>query len=422
MRHRTPRRKTLINYKEQLVLPRLPRCCWLNQFNQASNDTKKDEGNTHDALNVKESSKDPSQNEYNEKEVSRLLEESVTFNEVKNKSWSTSPYPEDIPLKQEEIKKKVDPSERTVFLFPGQGTIKVGTIKRYIQIPLAKELFQIANEILDYNLLKLCLDGPQEKLNRTEYNQAATVISSLAALEKIRKETPEAFEKCIGTAGYSVGEITSLIFSGVFTFEDGIRLAWARGKAMQLASDRVPQGMLSVFCLPSAELSEACKAAEEWARDVGIENPICRTAIFLCTQRKILGGNAETLKYIEKHQAKYGLTNVNKLPVSGAFHTPLMEPALKQVFNTLSAIEINEPRCQVYSNYKAEPYRNLRFLKKYVLKQMVSPVRWEQCVQKLYSRPDGVPFPQTYDVGSEGRMKTVLKLINAKASNSCIVV
>ena len=94
---------------------------------------------------------------------------------------------------------------------------------------------------------------------------------------------------------------------------------------MQLASDRVPQGVLSVFCSPSAELSEACKAAEGWARDLGIEKPICRTAIFLCTQRKILGGNAETLKYIQKHHTKYGLTNVNKLPVSGAFHTPLMD-------------------------------------------------------------------------------------------------
>lgn len=262
-----------ISFKK--VLPRLPRC-WLNQFNQASNDTKKDEDNTHDAVNIKEPPKDPSQNEYNEKEVLRLLEESATFNEVKNTSWSTSPYPADIPLNQEEIKKKVDPSEKTIFLFPGQGTIKVGAIKRYIKLPLAKELFQIANEILDYDLLKLCLDGPQEKLNRTEYNQAATVISSLAALEKIREETPEAFEKCVGTAGYSVGEITSLIFSGVFSFEDGIRLAWARGKAMQLASDRVPQGMLSVFCLPSAELSEACKAAEGWALDLGIENPVCR--------------------------------------------------------------------------------------------------------------------------------------------------
>lgn len=99
-----------------------------------------------------------------------------------------------------------------------------------------------------------------------------------------------------------------------------------------------------------------------------------------------------------------------------------MEPAIKSVFQMLNSIKINEPRCTVYSNYRGLPYNNLRYVKKYILKQIVSPVKWEQCLQNIYNRPKGTLFPETYDVGSEGRMRTILKFINAKASKSCTVI
>lgn len=88
----------------------------------------------------------------------------------------------------------------------------------------------------------------------------------------------------------------------------------------------------------------------------------------------------------------------------------------------LNSIKINEPRCTVYSNYRGLPYNNLLYVKKYILKQIVSPVKWEQCLQNIYNRPKGTLFPETYDVGSEGRMRTILKFINAKASRSCTVI
>nr|XP_012147764.1 PREDICTED: probable malonyl-CoA-acyl carrier protein transacylase, mitochondrial isoform X2 [Megachile rotundata] len=397
------------------LLPYLPKCYRINQYNQISNNATRDEGNISDTLHTEESLKDvcDNENELNEEKVSQLLKESATFTDATDKSWSTTPYPKDIVTKQNEERKEIDPTTKSVFLFPGQGTIKVGMIKKYIKFPVTKELFKIANEIINYDLLNLCMNGPQQKLNRTEYNQICTVVSSLAALEKVREESPEAFENCIATAGYSVGEITALIFSGAITFEDGIRLVWARGKAMQAASDKVPQGMVSVFCDINARLSEACTNAEKWALDLGVEQPTCR---------KILAGSEEALKYIKLHHAKYGLSNVNQLPVSGAFHTRLMEPALESVFQALKSIEVHEPRCKVYSNVTTTPYSNLRYMKKWIMKQIVSPVKWEQCMQKIYSRPDGVAFPQTYDVGSEGRMKSILNLINAKACKSCVVI
>lgn len=216
-----------------------------------------------------------------EEDLSRLLKEAATYSDAKDTNWSTSPYPADAPTSVEEVAKpKIDPLDTCVVLFPGQGTIKVGMVQKYLRFPQAKELFKIANEILDYDLLKLCLKGPQEKLDQTRYNQPATVVSSLAALEQLREERPRVFETCKAVAGYSVGELTALIFSGALSFEDGIRLVSVRGTAMQYASDKSPQGMLSVHCTPQAMLFEACKNAQKWAQDCGVEVPVCQWESF----------------------------------------------------------------------------------------------------------------------------------------------
>lgn len=259
------------------ILPCVPKCSRLVRVSQISNDSMKDESSNSEASNTDQFHEDSSQCSYKTQEVLHLLEKAATFDGVMDKNWMTTPYPKDIPLNyKEETKPSINPENTSVLLFPGQGIIKVGMIKKYMDYPAAKELFEITNEIINYDLLKLCLNGPQKELNRTEFNQAATVISSLVALEKIRAENPKVFETCVATAGYSVGEITALILSGIITFEDGIRLAWSRGKAMQYASDMVPQGMLSVFDTSKAKVSKACIEAENLARDMGIENPTCR--------------------------------------------------------------------------------------------------------------------------------------------------
>ncbi|XP_011696378.1 PREDICTED: probable malonyl-CoA-acyl carrier protein transacylase, mitochondrial [Wasmannia auropunctata] len=359
-----------------------------------------------------------------EESVSRLLKEAATYRDAKDTNWATSPYPADAPTSVEEevVKPKLNPLDTCVVLFPGQGTIKVGAVQKYLRFPQAKALFEIANEILDYNLLKLCLKGPQEKLDQTRFNQPATVVSSLAALEQLREERPRVFETCKAAVGYSVGELTALIFSGAISFEDGVRLVSVRGAAMQYAADKCSQGMLSVYCTPEAEVSKACKDAEKWAQDCGVETPVCQVAIYLCTQSKILAGNTQALEYIEKNAKKYGLSKLTRLPVSGAFHTKLMEPALKSFGKMLHTLEFNDFRCHVYSNWKGHEYGNPSLIKKYLTKQIVLPVRWEQTIQLVYNRPTGTAFPRTFDVGSGGRMSTILKLINGKAHEHCIVV
>ncbi|XP_076647832.1 malonyl-CoA-acyl carrier protein transacylase beg [Halictus rubicundus] len=407
-------RRTLSN---RISFP-LPKNVWLGYCNKFSSDVIKDDGSESES--AKESVNN-AESAYDTEEVTKLLEESATYKNTGDTNWATTPYPKDITIPTEK-KQTIDPTTTCVLLFPGQGTIKVGMVKKYLHYPAAKELFDIANEIVDYNLLNICLNGPQDKLDRTEFNQIATVVSSLAALEKVREDRPSVFNSCVATAGYSVGEITALILSGVLSFEDGIRLVHVRGKAMQQASNLVPQGMLSITCTPKSQVLEACKEAEKWAMDMGVERPVCRVAIYLCTEKKILAGNNEALEYIEKNQKKFALTNVTRLPVSGAFHTPLMDSSLKHVSRIINTFTLDEPRCKVYSNYRAEPYANINCVKRYICKQIVSPVKWEQCIQRIYNRPQDMQFPITYDIASEGRMRTILKFINAKASRSCTVI
>lgn len=261
--------------------PCLSRLLFLRQVNNYSDSTttKNDSSNTSNISETQnECAASDVESSLGEENVSRLLKEAATYSDVKDTNWTTSPYPAGAPtsIEKEVVKPKIDPLDTCIVLFPGQGTIKVGMVQKYLRFPQARELFEIANEILRYNLLELCLKGPQEKLNQTCFNQPATVVSSLAALEQLREERPRVFETCKAAVGYSVGELTALIFSGALSFENGIRLVSVRGAAMQYASNKCPQGMLSVQCSPQASVSQACKDAEKWVQDCGIEIPVCQ--------------------------------------------------------------------------------------------------------------------------------------------------
>lgn len=267
-----------LSSKTTPCLSRLLTWCRIKKFSDST--AAKD---SDDPSNVNESQSVHSVNDVDttstgEENVARLLKESATYSDAKDTSWSTSPYPAGVPpsVQNEEAKPQINPLETCVLLFPGQGTLKVGSVKKYIRFPQAKELFEIANEILGYDLLSLCLKGPQKKLDETRFNQPATVVVSLAALEKLREERPRVFETCKCAVGYSIGELTSLIFSGALTFEDGIRLVSVRGAAMEYASKKVPQGMMSVHCTPEARVYDACKDATKWALNIGVDNPICQ--------------------------------------------------------------------------------------------------------------------------------------------------
>jgi len=170
-----------------------------------------------------------------------------------------------------------DLSAKSVIMFPGQGAQFVGMGKEVLGVPSVRELYDEASQILGYDLLKLSVEGPQEVLDQTSYCQAATVVSSLAAVEFLYQESPVAVEECLAVAGFSVGELTAAIFTGALTLTEGISLVKVRGEAMQAAAEATPQGMVTVFVGADNKLGFGCEVAREWCRrHHGIEDPVCQ--------------------------------------------------------------------------------------------------------------------------------------------------
>lgn len=157
-----------------------------------------------------------------------LLKNSSSFQDSKPASqeqqWATLPYPKGIKthLESQPSKVKIDPNDTSIILFPGQGTQYVGMSKNLMKFPKARDLFELSNYILGYDLLKLCYQGPKSSLDQTKYCQPAILVCSLAAIERLKEERPSAIENCVATAGFSLGELTALIFAGAIGFERGI--------------------------------------------------------------------------------------------------------------------------------------------------------------------------------------------------------
>ena len=246
----------------------------------------------------------------------------------------------------------VDLSDKSVLLFPGQGSQFVGMGKKLLETPSVKELYSEASQILNYDLLNLCLNGPKTTLDETQYCQAATVVTSLAAVEMLYRRSPEVVENCMAVAGFSVGEITAAIFTGALSLGEGINLVKVRGEAMQAASELEESGMMTVFVGADNDLAFGCKVAREWAnRHHDIEDPICQVANHLYCGAKVVAGHTVALNFLEQNKADFKIRKTSRLPVSGGFHTLLMEPAMEPFKVALQNSKVKDPRVPIYSNY-----------------------------------------------------------------------
>ncbi|KAG7176258.1 malonyl-CoA-acyl carrier protein transacylase-like, partial [Homarus americanus] len=328
--------------------------------------------------------------------------------------WTQGPYPHHSNYKQSQAKNskrpKVDPRETSIVLFPGQGAQYVGMGKELLKFPNVQEMYECASQILGYDLLGVCLQGPSQKLNKTIHQQPAIVVSSLAAIEKLRDERPSALESCVGVAGFSVGEITALTFAGALSFEDAIRLVKVRAEAMQLASEITPSGMMTVMYGPDSRLGFACSVAKEFCQRKELQEVDCRIASYLYPHCKVIAGNDEALAFIDLNKSDFKLRRLKRLPVSGAFHTDLMSPAAATVKEV------------IHSNIDGKYYKNTGQIYKQLPKQIYSPVKWEQTMHILYERSHGIGFPKTYECGPGKSLKAILKMCNAKAWDSCFSI
>lgn len=256
----------------------------------------------------------------------------------------------------------------------------------------------------------------------TVHAQPAIAVTSLASLEKLREERPRAIDNCVATAGFSLGEITALIFAGSIPFDQGVKLIQVRAEAMQIASDETPSGMATVLYGADSDLGLACVKAKDWCIERGVENPECNIANYLFPHCKVVAGNLEALNFLEKNAKQFKLRRVKRLPVSGAFHTNLMEPALEPFREALKQIKIEKPFINVHSNIDGKVYRNVDQILRQLPKQIVKPVKWEQLLHIIYERPQGDKFPRTFECAPGRSLSTILKQVNAKAWDTSFIV
>lgn len=297
---------------------------------------------------------------------------------------------------------------RIGFLFPGQGAQHVGMGRKLVEeYPKARELFDRANEILGYDLAKLCFEGPAEELDTTVISQPAIFVTSLAALEKLRADSPDIVLACEMAAGLSLGEYTALVFSGAISFEEGLRLVQRRGQAMQDAADATPSGMVSVLLLDLEKVQEIRQQASE----VGL----IEIANYLCPGNLVLSGvNAACERAIELAEAAGG--RVVPLAVAGAFHTQIMVPADATLGEALSATTVQTPEIPVISNVDAEAHQDPQDLRDVLVRQVVSPVRWEDCMRKMLD----AGIDEFYEIGPGRVLTGLLKRIHRKTP--CTVI
>jgi [acyl-carrier-protein] S-malonyltransferase len=294
----------------------------------------------------------------------------------------------------------------TAFLFPGQGAQYVGMAKALCeQLPAARRLFDEAAEVLGYDLLALCTNGPEEKLNSTVVSQPAIFVASLAALEALRQQEPDAEQDATAAAGLSLGEYTALVFAGALSFRDGLKVVQKRGEAMQAAADARPSGMVAVLGPDLASVEQLC----DQARGDGV----LQLANYLCPGNLVASGDRAACDALAKLAEAAG-ARVVRLPVAGAFHTNLMKPADDALAAALADVAMLPPRLPVWSNVDARPHTDPVEIRRLLVRQVVSPVHWEQTMRGLLE----AGIERFYELGPKrvlaGLLKRVLRKVDCR--------
>lgn len=266
---------------------------------------------------------------------------------------------------------------RLAVMFPGQGAQFLGMGKDMADaFPEAREIFDRADAALagDLELSRICFEGPEERVNATDVCQPGILVTSVAILAALEKRGFDPASACM-TAGLSLGEYTAHVLAGSLSLEDAVRLVRKRGCYMLEASRAQPSGMLSLLGADRAA-AEAIAAEAASAGIIAVAN-------LNAPGQVVLSGAVEALDAAEQAAPAHGVRKCRRLVVSGAFHSPIMNPAAEKLAADLAAVEFRAPRIPVISNVTAEPVTDPESIRDLLARQVVSPVRWADSIEVM---------------------------------------
>jgi len=287
---------------------------------------------------------------------------------------------------------------KTALLFPGQGAQHIGMGVDLLEShPQARELFDAAEKLTALPLRKLCSEGPEDQLARTDIAQPAIFTVSAAMLSCAGKAIAA---DC--AAGLSLGEYTALYAAGAMDFQTGVKLVARLGELMQQAAMAVSSGMVSIIGLDEAKAAELCTAAAD--------GQVLACANFNCPGQIVLSGEQAACERAAALAEQFGASGAVPLKVAGAFHSEVMRPAAEAFAETLAGISFTQPRFEVVSNVDAQAYRSTAEIKEKLVAQLVSPVRWQQCMERLL----GTGVEKYYEVGPGRVLAGLMRRIDRK--------
>lgn len=255
------------------------------------------------------------------------------------------------------------------YIFPGQGAQFTGMgLDLYENSPLAQELFERANDILGFPITDIMFEGTAEQLKETKVTQPAIFLHSVI----LAKVLGDSFQPEM-VAGHSLGELSALVANGVLSFEDGLKLVSKRALAMQKACEIAPSTMAAVLGLEDKVVEETCAEIDG----------VVVAANYNCPGQLVISGEIEAVEKACKILTEKGARRALLLPVGGAFHSPMMEPAREELAAAIEETEFNEPTCPVYQNVTAKAVTNAGEIKKNLMIQLTAPVRWTQSIQQM---------------------------------------
>ena len=258
------------------------------------------------------------------------------------------------------------------FVFPGQGAQFVGMGKDlYDNNALAKELFEKANKILGYRITDIMFAGTDAELTQTKVTQPAVFLHSVISALCLGEEFNPSM-----VAGHSLGEFSALVAAGALSFEDGLKLVYARAMAMQKACEMAPSTMAAIVGLPDDKIEEFCAG-------INREGHVVVPANYNCPGQLVISGNIEAINEACEQLKAAGAKRALPLKVGGAFHSPLMQPAKDELQAAIEATSFSAPKCPVYQNVDGKPYTDPEAIKANLIAQLTSGVRWTSCVQNM---------------------------------------